>query len=374
MKDLVSQQARSYNISNGGVQFSVISYSDTATTDLAINRGTNLNAVKKALDQIKPSDRERHIERALRTVREKIIYKRDGIRDYVNKVLVLLLVGKNTPSALQELMREAKSLNTAGIDLAIVGIGPNVNEDEVKVVAANPEDVVLVKSADNILSASAPLSKSVAASVRASPTVDLGFVIGATKSSENFDIGKYIIKSIVRRLEVASDKARIGLVVYGPDSRIILQLNTATDRTSVIRAVDNLKYPGQGNSLRRALESMKTVLHGRISQDRKGIPKTAIVFLDAGVDRSTRVAAEELARRGVNVIGIAVGDKTNLESAKDVSSKGVNAIRITGKKDVIETAENAFQRLRSGEVTFLLYRDTVESDVCIYVYFCHNIK
>ena len=355
MKDLVSQQARSYNISNGGVQFSVISYSDTATTDLPINRGTDLNAVKKALNLIKPSDRERHIQRALRTVRENIIYKRDGVRDNVNKVLVLLLAGKNTPSALQELIREAKSLNTAEIDVAIVGIGPNVKEDEVKVVAANPEDVVLVKSADNILSASAPLSKSVAASVRASPTVDLGFVIGATKSSENFDIGKDIIKSIVRKLEVASDKARIGLVVYGPDSRIILQLNTATDRTSVIRAVDNLKYPGQGNSLRRALESMKTVLRGRISQERKGIPKTAIVFLDAGVDRSTRVDAEDLARRGVNVIGIAVGDKTNLESAKDVSSKGVNAIRVTGKKDVIETAENAFKRLRSGEITFLDY-------------------
>ena len=353
MKDLVLQQAHSYNVSNGGVQLSVVSYSDTATTDLPINRGTDLNAVKRALDQIKPSDRERHIERALRTVRENIIYKRDGIRDTANKVLVLLLAGRNTPSALQELIREAKSLNTAGIDLAIVGIGPNVNEDEVEVVATNPENVVLVKSADNILSASAPLSKSVATSVRASPTADLGFVIGATKSSKNFDIGKDIIKSIVRRLEVASDKARIGLVVYGPDSRIILQLNTATDRGSVIRAVDNLKYPGQGNTLRRALESMKTVLHGRISQERKGIPKTAIVFLDTGVERLTRVAAEELARRGVNVIGIAVGDKTNLESAKDVSGRGVDAIKVTGKKGVIEAAENAFKRLRSGEIRFL---------------------
>ena len=349
MRDFVEKQGRIYNTSLDKVRFSLVSYADSPTTLLTIDKGISMIALRNALKGVQKADRQREIGKALMHVKDVIINGRDGIRPSAGKVVVLMVAGKDEPSDLPRMKSEAKGLARAGADIVVIGIGSHVDEAELKSATTNPSNIVKVKVGNQLLDAVAPVSKAVSTAVRDPSPLDIGFIIGTDGSdAKDFNLQKDITKRLLDRLDVASDKSRIGLIVYGSDVRIHLRLDSENDRNSAKKVVDDLRRPRPGFSLPRAIAISERYLFAEGYGARKGVPKRAIVFVNREVDIPSKLAAAKLMAKGIKIVAVGVGKTGSVESLKDIASSGKDAVKIASANDLQKGIENALASVLPG--------------------------
>ena len=356
MKDFVIEQEKVYNVSRDGVRISVMSYSDTLKTHLAVGQGTNMNLVRGAVGKVTESSKPRHVEKALQSVKEIIQNGRDGIRQKAGKVVVLLIAGRNELSAFNELRKEAENLRRVGADIIVIAIGSDMNEDEIKSVATTPSDIVRVPIADRLSDATANISDAVGGVQAISDPLDVGFVIGASGSSagKDFKLGKDFVKGIVRKLDVASDKSRVGLVVYGSDASFVFRLDTVRDKDNAIRAIEGLRMPGDGNALDKAIGLSRRYMFSEAYGARRGIPKSLVLLMNKNANSADKSEVEKLKSDGVKVVVVSLGRNVADETTKDLASSRSDFVEIKNKDDLRSRSKEVVSSLLPGkEVKFL---------------------
>ena len=343
MRDFVKKQGQIYNASLDKVRFSLVSYAEIPTTLLAVDKGTSMTALRNALKRIRKADGQRQIGKVLMHVKDVIVNRRDGIRPTAGKVVVLMVAGKDARSDLPRMKSAAEDLARAGVTILVIGIGSDVDEAELKSATTNPNNVVKVKVDNQLLDAIAPVSKVVSTSVRDPSPLDIGFIIGADgfDAAKDFNLQKDITKRLLDRLDIASDKSRIGLVVYGSDVRVPVRLDTDNDRNSAKKVVNDLIMPRPGFALARAIAVSERYLFAEGYGARKGVRKVAIVFVNRDVDTPSKLAAAKLVAKGIKVVAVAVGRMGNIESVKDIASSGKDVVNIPGADDIQKGTEKA---------------------------------
>ena len=343
MRDFVKKQGQVYNSSLDKARFSLVSYADRPTTILAINKGTSMTALSNALKRVRKADGQRQVGKALMNIKDVIVNERDGVRPTAGKVVVLMVAGKDAPSDLQRMKLEAEALARAGVNIVVIGIGSDVDEAVLKLATTNPDNVVKLKFDNQLLDAVAPVSKAVSTSVRDPSPLDVGFIIGAEGSDavKDFNLQKDITKRLLDRLDIASDKSRIGLIVYGSDVRVRVRLDSDNDRNSAKKLVHDLRMPRPGFALARAIAISERYLFAEGYGARKGVHKVAIVFVNRDVDTPSKSAASKLLAKGIRVVAVAVGRMGNIESVKDIASSGKDVVKIASADDIQKGTEKA---------------------------------
>lgn len=92
--------------------------------------------------------------------------------------------------------------------------------------------------------------------------VDLGFIIDGSSSIERYGRGNFarivhFIKSLISFFPIARRQTRVGLVLYTHKVIPIFPFNRYYTKTSVLRAIDNLRYPRGGTMIGKALRFVK---------------------------------------------------------------------------------------------------------------------
>ena len=356
MKDFVIDQGKVYNVSRDRVRISVMSYSDSLRTHLAIGQGTNMDLVNGAVGKVTESSMPRFVEKAFQSMKEIIQGGRDGVRQEAGKVVVLLIAGRNEQSGFNELKKEAEDLRRVGADIAVIAIGSDVNEDEIKSVATTPSDIVRIPTADRLKYATANISDTVNRAQTISDPLDVGFVLGASglSASKDFKLGKDVVIKMVRKLDVAPDKSRVGLIVYGSDASFVFRLDTVRDKDNAIRAIEGLRMPGDGNALDKAIGLSWRYMFSELYGARRGIPKTLVLLMNKNANSADKSEVEKLKSDGVKVIVVSLGKNVADETTKELATTMKDFVKVSTGDDLRAGSKSATASLLEGELNFFM--------------------
>lgn len=149
-KNFVKSLVGSYTISESGVRFSVVEYSDKARIAIPLSRYSDSNQLKTEINGIQPSGGTSQIKKALETALREGFSSENGARPDAPKTLILITDGKSAGEA--SLQGAVLALRKSGVVVHVVGIGDKANDPDVISVAAGSEYVELVDKTDEITS------------------------------------------------------------------------------------------------------------------------------------------------------------------------------------------------------------------------------
>ena len=310
MKRFILTQARILNMSSDIVRVGIITYGFYPRTSLSISRGTSLDKVKESLLSAMLSNTQRRIQSALQSVRETIKDRKDGVRDNVGKVIVLLVAGEDIYSSTSELIRLTESLKSDDIDTVVIAMTPEANHSKIRSIATSPNDFLPLSSPNSLQDVVDEIYDAVSNAMRIKQKLDLGIVLGSrgANGKHDFNVGKAVVKDVVNRLVINSNFTQAGIVLYGNDAELVLQLNARNNRKDLIKEVDNLQYSGDGVALGRAIEMVQNEFFTLARGARKGVPKTVIILVNDNIDNASKKITEKLIRDGFNVIFVKLGE------------------------------------------------------------------
>ena len=154
-KDFLKALAGSFGISADGSRAGVVTFSSRAEHSIKMNEHVNINSFNTAVDNIALMGFQTRIDIALRLTQKELFAIQNGGRPNVQKILILLTDGSQTPTPGAEDPGDiADEIRNAGITVLVVGIGANTNPAELKDMAGGNDDKVFsAKSFDELVSA-----------------------------------------------------------------------------------------------------------------------------------------------------------------------------------------------------------------------------
>ena len=327
----------------------MVTYDNTAKVLLTVEQGSSISALKLALDQVRSTDRQRNIVSALRLVQERIGRKEDGLRDHVAKVLVVFLNGRSAAPSKDEIKSQLNKLGQLGVHLVVIGIGSNVAKEDAKDLVSRPENLVLVKEPEEIFGAS-PVISTVATSGGVSREMEVGFILGADgpNSVTDFALGRKAVQRIIDKLDIGVGKVQVGLAVYGNEEGLFLKLSPENNRDTVIRTIENVALPNDESSKETSIELSSNDIYNKLFEGKDGVAKTAVIFVNGFIDNSVRNAVQRLQSKGVKIIGVALGEQSNVELIRPIARAG--AFKVGGIKDFGKDIKPIVSAIIPGEL------------------------
>lgn len=152
--------AATLNIAPGRSRIALILYSNFATAPVRLDEEKTLASFDNLVDGLPHERGETRIDRALKLARS--IFDSNGAitRRGVPKILILLTNGKQTAAPdVSSLEEAARPLHEADVKIFAVGMGSNVDIEELRTVSLDNEDVFLAPSFDDLVSLSGSFSK-----------------------------------------------------------------------------------------------------------------------------------------------------------------------------------------------------------------------
>lgn len=148
MSDLGSR----FNISPGGSRAAVVVYSSSASTDIRFTDHTSSESFARAVQRLRHLRGLTRIDLALQRAYNDLFGRRGTARFLVPKIAFVLTDGEQTKaSGAIPLDRASASLKAAGVRLIAIGVGSNVNKEELKMIASSDEDVIITDNFDTLL-------------------------------------------------------------------------------------------------------------------------------------------------------------------------------------------------------------------------------
>lgn len=131
------------------------------------------------------------------------------------------------------------------------------------------------------------------------PPVLLIFVIDVSGSMEGYERLGLVKDSLKLLVNALNDDDRVGIVVYGSNSRVVLSPTAASDNREITDAIDNLRTEGATNADAGIEEAYRMADKFRLSDEQARL----IVLSDgvANVGRTTADAVLENAKRGISL-------------------------------------------------------------------------
>lgn len=136
---------------------------------------------------------------------------------------------------------------------------------------------------------------------------------------ENFQRVKVFLQNLVNKLDIDTDLARVGLLVFNDKMKWEFQIGELNNKLDLFRTIQRIQYVVGGTLTSDALEKVR--LEG-FAKNRTGVPMIAVVITD-GLSRYpplTRYQASLLRKENVLIYAIGVGNKTNSNEIYNMAS------------------------------------------------------
>ena len=182
--------------------------------------------------------------------------------------------------------------------------------------------------------------------------------------SDNFNNAKRSIENIVSSLKIGPNNTRVAVIIYSTDVRLLFNLNTYRDNTSLIQAIRRIPYTG---GLTNTAEAIRVLRSGVLSEALGVRPSNettqiAIILTDgrSNLPNVTREQAELLHNQtDFKVFAVGVGDAVDLDELRHIASSSAFALRIANfSGDELQRFEDAIRQ---------------QTCSCKYNMYCYNI-
>lgn len=152
--------AAKFNISPRGSRAAVVLYSTSASTVIKFTDFTSSQSFASAVQRLEHQRGFTRIDLALQRAYYDLFNRRATSRYDVPKLAFLLTDGEQTqtPGAIP-IDRTARFLKDDGVRLITIGVGSNVNKNELRTIASSDKDVITADTFDDLLAQVEPLTK-----------------------------------------------------------------------------------------------------------------------------------------------------------------------------------------------------------------------
>ena len=148
MRQFIQGSVKAYNISADETRIGLMVYGGAINNVLSFPNGISKFSVEQALASAKPLGGERIMTDALTFADNEFFKVAD--RPEAAKVLILMTTGKNDQLDKVAVQNAVNALNRKKINILVIGVGKNVDNDELKTITNDKQNVVHVVTDDNL--------------------------------------------------------------------------------------------------------------------------------------------------------------------------------------------------------------------------------
>ena len=136
-------------VTNNGSRVGLISFSFYAELNIKLNDHSNIITFDSAVDEIPLMNLTSRIDKALALAAKDMFSVANGGRPGYPKLLVLLINNPQMRNVASEPPVDiAERIRKAGINILIIGVGPNVDPNELVEIGGGPENVYIAATND----------------------------------------------------------------------------------------------------------------------------------------------------------------------------------------------------------------------------------
>ena len=176
--------------------------------------------------------------------------------------------------------------------------------------------------------------------------IDLAFVIDTSGSirRRRWPVVQNFVKDIIRQMEVAPNRARIGVITYADNAIFRFRLDQYSSRNDILTQIDRLPYTAGKTNTADALDMLTTQMFQDGNGQRDGVDNVAIIVSDGHSNINSENTIPQAIRARVNGIHLAVAtmenDPENLELkgiATDPDERNIfNVRRYSQLDDIVD--------------------------------------
>ena len=159
--------------------------------------------------------------------------------------------------------------------------------------------------------------------------VDMIFVMDESGSitADNFELMKNLSLYIVDAFEIGPDHAQVGWINFNRNARVVFNLNTYKDETSLQEGIRGVAYGGGGTDIGAGLLALHNqgFIPSAGARDTFDVPEVAIVVTDgqSPIERIQNAATLLRNNRNVDVFVVGVGGGTSIAQLNATAEAGI---------------------------------------------------
>ena len=147
------------NVGTGQSQGALLSYSTDAQMEIRFGEHSTAIEFKRAVDRVRISNGRTRIDSALRLAATEM-FAPNIVKPGLPKVAVILTDGRQTPDpGAVPLSQAIVPLRQLGVKVLVVGVGVEVNRDELKLLVEKEEDLYMAANFDELLQRAKEIAK-----------------------------------------------------------------------------------------------------------------------------------------------------------------------------------------------------------------------
>lgn len=169
-------------------------------------------------------------------------------------------------------------------------------------------------------------------------------------SNAGFQAAKVFIMGLYGNFPIGEDSTHVGLVVYGKDSLVVLNLIGNTDKESIDKKLLYTANPNSdGNLLGKGLKTIKESVY-EVSARPRGHQVLVVLVAGKSLD-DVKVPSRVLRDEGVTIFCIGIGDKVDVDQLRDiVSAPEEDHLAATSSEQLGKLLSPMVQNIRKGNL------------------------
>ncbi|WAR18708.1 CO6A3-like protein [Mya arenaria] len=324
--DFVSRVVNDFQVGPHNVQIGVLTFSDQPHIAFKLNQHTSKNTVLDAIQRVPYIQGLTNTHQALQYARTTMFTSAGGARSDAQHYAVVLTDGASSNSA--QTLQQATLLKQQHVTVIAIGIGGNINKNELSNIASDSNHVFTVSDFNALRTLHFDVSVQFYSELSAaySPDcfhdkADIVFLLDSSyrEGEPNFRKQLAFVSNFTTPYDIGPDKVQVSVVTFSTSPHNAFYLNTYRDRASLLNGINNVRYTSGSTSTDKALEFVRSTSFSPLHGARLGVPKILVVMTD-GQSTSPTLTAQQahiLHFSDIKVISIGIGSgvvKTELAS------------------------------------------------------------
>ncbi|XP_044062815.1 collagen alpha-6(VI) chain-like [Siniperca chuatsi] len=262
--------------------------------------------------RLRPESNEpRNLGSALEYASTRFFSKETGGRAHLgSRQFLVVLSAKDSDDPVSKAARKIKSEG-----ITIIGMSAGATMDVIDRFASpgyafdssrltRIKDVIMIEKPETITE-----------DCKGANVADIVFIVDESGSigTDNFQLVRSFLHSIVSGLDVSPSNVRVGIVTYNERPTAQVYLDTFNDKAEILQFIKILAYNGGGTYTGAALKFTQEELFIKKKGSRKGVQQVAIVITDGKSQDSVSEAAIALRRAGVTIYAVGIENANEAE-------------------------------------------------------------
>ncbi|KAK2845177.1 hypothetical protein Q5P01_011836 [Channa striata] len=321
-KSELTKLVNQLNAGSSTYRVGLAQYGEDANVEILLDASKTRQDVQTSLRRFRlrpqPS-RPHNLGRALSYARDHFFSSDVGGRAQQGSPQFLVVVSGRASD--DRVAHAASNLESDGI--TVVGMSAGVSMDEINRFASvgyafDSPRVTLLKDSfvgGILLTALEKDKETITEECKGANVADIVFIVDESGSigTENFQLVRDFVGSVVGGLSVSGKRVRVGIVTYNEKPTAQAYLNTFQSKAELLQFIGILPYNGGGTGTGAALRFAHKHMFSEANGSRKGVQKVAVVITDGESQDDVGDAAAILRRSGVTVYAVGIREANQAE-------------------------------------------------------------